>query len=322
MNSQYVIGLDGGGTTTRALVADSSGNVLGYAEAGGANPSHNANAEQSIQAVIRSVLVAAGCQPDQIAGLVAGLAGLDDPADMEWANRFIALPELICPRTAINDTAIAHTGAFGGAPGVIAIAGTGSAIYAVTDSGQPIHNDDANHYAGGARHLAFDAMHHLLAGEATPTDAGFIAAVQAHWGAASMTKLQTMVFGQRQRDYRDVKREYGAMAILVTSAADSSPLAGAACDRAAYGLTTGIRILGNCFNGPHVSIALIGALARSVPIQARVAIQLARTQGKHYQLHDPLLPPVGGAIIQALQQLGVPINSQVIDRLRASIPIS
>jgi glucosamine kinase len=321
MKSQCVIGLDGGGTTTRALVADSSGHVLGYAEAGGANPNHNADAEREVQAAIQAVLAASGCQPAQIAGLVAGLAGLDEPADMEWANRFLAIPELHCPRTAINDTSIAHTAAFGGAPGVIAIAGTGSAIYAVTDTGLPIHNDDAHHYAGGARHLAYDAMHHILAGEATTADAGFITAVQEHWGANSIAELQTIVFGQRQIDPRSIKRDYGAMSMLVTSAAAYSPIACAACDRAAYGLTTGIRILGGCFNLPHVSVALIGSLARCAAIQTRIATNLAHSRNTHYQLHDPLLPPVGGAVIQALQQLGVPITIQVIDRLRSSIPI-
>jgi glucosamine kinase len=296
--------------------------VLGYAEAGGANPNHNADAEREVQSAIRAALAASDCQPAQIDGLVAGLAGLDEPADMEWANRFLAIPELHCPRTALNDTSIAHSAAFGGAPGVIAIAGTGSAIYAVTDTGLPIHNDGAHHYAGGARHLAYDAMHHILAGEATPADAGFIAAVQKHWGANSLAELQTIVFGQRQRDPRSIKRDYGAMSVLVTSTAADSPIARAACDRAAYNLTTGIRILGGCFNLPHISVALIGSLARCAAIQTRIATHLAHSHDIHYQLHDPMLPPVAGAVIQALQQLGVPITTLIIDRLRASIPIN
>jgi hypothetical protein len=165
-------------------------------------------------------------------------------------------------------------------------------------------------------------MHHILAGEATTADAGFITAVQEHWGANSIAELQTIVFGQRQLDPRSIKRDYGAMSMLVTSAAAYSPIARAACDRAAYGLTTGIRILGGCFNLSHVSVALIGSLARCAAIQTRIATNLAHSHDTHYQLHDPLLPPVGGAIVQALQQLGVPITALIIDRLRASIPIN
>jgi glucosamine kinase len=317
MALDLVIGLDGGGTTTRVAVADASGRVLGYAEAGGANPSHQADAEQSVQAAIRAALAAASCQPDQIAALAAGIAGLDSPADQEWADRFVAIPGLHGPRIAVNDTLIAQIGAFAGGPGVIVIAGTGSAIYAIDPAGRAFHNDDLQHYAGGARHLAFHAMHQILIGRASAADHAYLAAILAHWQSPDIAHLRELVFRQRERDYNDVKRDYSAMAQIVTAYAETAPLAGACCDDAAIGLVTGIRLLGGCFTEAVIPVALIGALARAAPIQRRVARQLASSTVHQYRLADPVLPPVAGAILLALRQIGVAPNPVLVNQLRS-----
>src|SRR4051812_31559949 len=123
--TQIVVGIDGGGTNTRAMAADMSGRVLGHVEAGGTNPAHAPGAEENAGQALREVLAAAGCEPGQVAGLVAGFAGLDSREDEEWAARFTTLPGLRCSRVHVNDAVIAHAGALRSRPGIIAICGTG-----------------------------------------------------------------------------------------------------------------------------------------------------------------------------------------------------
>ena len=76
MTARVVLGVDGGGTYTRAMTADFEGRVLAYAETGGSNPNHHPRAEENAREAIQQVLAAAGCEPGQVEALVAGFAGL------------------------------------------------------------------------------------------------------------------------------------------------------------------------------------------------------------------------------------------------------
>ena len=51
-----VIGIDGGGTTTRAVCVGLDGVLLGYCEAGGANPNHNVDAPANVRQAIQQAL--------------------------------------------------------------------------------------------------------------------------------------------------------------------------------------------------------------------------------------------------------------------------
>jgi N-acetylglucosamine kinase-like BadF-type ATPase len=76
---------------------------------------------------------------------VAGFAGLDAPEDQEWADRFTAVPGLVCPRLSVNDAVIAHAGALRSLPGIIAISGTGPIVFGVTPDVRQIRNYDFGH---------------------------------------------------------------------------------------------------------------------------------------------------------------------------------
>jgi N-acetylglucosamine kinase-like BadF-type ATPase len=69
---QIVIGIDGGGTYTRACAADLQGNVLAQVQVGGANPSKNPDAEQNIRFAISECLHIAEAAMPQVAALVVG----------------------------------------------------------------------------------------------------------------------------------------------------------------------------------------------------------------------------------------------------------
>lgn len=125
----YVVGVDAGGTSTRALATDAAGAVLGTGRAGGANP--NAHPPEEAAAHIADAIASAmaGLAPDGVRACVVGMAGaskLSDPAvaavfDRAWQR--IGLAGLV--RVA-SDAEAAFASATPAPDGTVLIAGTGS----------------------------------------------------------------------------------------------------------------------------------------------------------------------------------------------------
>ena len=88
-----VIGIDGGGSTTVALIADAT-EVIGRAEAGPSNMQAVGvtRALKAIEDAIAAAFAAAGRPPAKVRVAVLGLAGADRPQEQDlvrtWAERF------------------------------------------------------------------------------------------------------------------------------------------------------------------------------------------------------------------------------------------
>jgi len=139
---RYVIGIDGGGTGTRARLTRADGEVLGFAEAGPSALGQGVqqawkNVSQAIEGSFHAANVQAWQPAECAVGL--GLAGAIVPKHnrdfMQVANRFGEI-ELA------NDGYTALLGAHGGGPGAIVAAGTGSI-------GEALRNDGAHVSVGG-----------------------------------------------------------------------------------------------------------------------------------------------------------------------------
>lgn len=318
---KIVIGIDGGGTYTRALASDLTGRVLAQARTGGANPSKNADAQQNLQTAIQQVINATGCTPAQVVGLVAGIAGLDAPDDQAWAQRFTTIPGLPIKPHCVNDAVVAWAGAHGLQPGIIVIAGTGCILFAVTETGRQVRNYDFWHYADAtARNLAFDAVFRILAGEQTATDQPFVATILTYFGVKTIAELALLAAQNNANDEKTIIRRYSACAPLVTTAAEQgAPLACAVCDTAVGALARGVRLLGSLFATDTVTYALIGGVARSHYIQPRLVNLLTEPANRHYRMVEPALSPEAGAVLIALQQQGVAVTDGLIQMLKISV---
>ena len=156
---EIVLAIDGGGSRTRCLAIDRSGQVVGEGTSG---PSNHLLVDRSV--VRRSLAEAIDLTfkggravPSHVACLSAGLAGVDfDGAGAQEMGEM--LHELGFERTVINgDMVIAHAGALGLKAGVLALAGTGSAILGVGRNGErvkvggwgPIYGDEGSAYRVG-----------------------------------------------------------------------------------------------------------------------------------------------------------------------------
>jgi glucosamine kinase len=139
---RFHIGIDGGGTGTRARICTAEGAPLSLGEAGPSSLSHGeAAAWQQIVLAIERAFGNAGlpCPPWAECALSAGLAGANDPAQ---ASTFKSLNPGFAPVLLDTDSFTALVGAHAGRHGVILISGTGS----VAEAWRP---DGARRIAGG-----------------------------------------------------------------------------------------------------------------------------------------------------------------------------
>ena len=122
----YFLGVDGGQSSTTAVIGDESGRVLGRGEAGPCNHVEGAAGREKLRAAISESVAAA-----------ARAAGLAEPVGFESAcfgmsggaaDKVALIGSLIRTRRleVTDDAQVALLGATGGSPGIIVIAGTGS----------------------------------------------------------------------------------------------------------------------------------------------------------------------------------------------------
>ena len=134
----FVVGLDGGGTQTRAAVADLSGRISGSGTAGACNLAAVPPAEALFNALAAAdaALRLVGAERGEVVSVCAGVAGWSYP---DRRTQFAQGLQLAFPSAQIAvepDYVAALTGATGGEPGVIVIAGTGSAAYGENAAGE------------------------------------------------------------------------------------------------------------------------------------------------------------------------------------------
>jgi glucosamine kinase len=318
VDRRYVIGVDSGGSHTRVACVGLDGHRLGVERGAGGSPTHNADSERHVRSTILAAIEQAGLRPGDAVGLVAGMAGFNHESERHWAEAHTEVDGLDCPREFVNDAVVAHAGAFLGGPGIIVIAGTGSMILGITETGEQVRNDRYHHYAGGARHLAFDAMARLLTGDDTDQDADLLSAVLRFWNVPDKPGLREQARELESADRNEVKHRYGQLARLITSSADQSPLASAACRRLAEATAVGVRLLAAHFKSDVVPVSLHGGLATAPAFDSATRLALTAATRPRVEVVEPALSPLAGAALLALQQAGVTTDRAVTERLAAA----
>ncbi|WP_078502732.1 BadF/BadG/BcrA/BcrD ATPase family protein [Paenibacillus selenitireducens] len=312
MERDVVIGIDGGGTSTRVMICDLKGNELAYAEGGCASKYKDENASDHVKATIEDALAKAGRVATDVAMLVAGIAGYESEADDAWIIPFTDLPGLHCPKLHLNDSDIAHAGALQNRPGIIAIAGTGTMIMGINEYGRRIRNSDYHQYAySAARHLAYDAVYEVLAGLRDDSNEGLITEMLQYLQVSSLEQLQELARQGFHPDTMKRNQLFGQFAPQVTRAAEQgSSVARRVCNRAAEQLRLGIELVGSNFAQRNVEVALIGSVICSPYMSGKLTELLMANPIKQYRVVETQLQPVVGAILLAYKELGIPTNKR------------
>lgn len=132
-----VLGVDGGGTKTRAVVVDARGNVLGEGMAGPSNPLRVGvgQAVGAIREAVDRACASARVRRGQIVAAEFGLAGARR-ADLRERMREELKSLSVGALEVVTDADIALYGATDGEPGLVIIAGTGSICCGVNARGR------------------------------------------------------------------------------------------------------------------------------------------------------------------------------------------
>jgi glucosamine kinase len=129
--ARWWVGVDGGGTSTRAVVADASGQELGRGESGASALNQGvAQAWRHIREAVERAGVPGLQWADCALGL--GLSGTGVPAQ---SQAFVAADPGVARFVLVTDGFAGLLGAHGGRPGGLLISGTGSVAEALLEDG-------------------------------------------------------------------------------------------------------------------------------------------------------------------------------------------
>lgn len=189
-STTIVLGIDGGGTNTRAVIATGD-RVLGRALGGSIKRLRVGPeaAETNLRGLLRDVFDAAGISHVHAAS--AGVASASMPGVSEWITR-VFRDFGIQNSEVVGDEVIALDAAFRGGPGILQIAGTGSNCIGRTASGEresaggysSVLGDEGSGYWIGL-HAIRQALHAYDRGEPTM----ILGRVAAAWGTQTLEEL-------------------------------------------------------------------------------------------------------------------------------------
>ena len=298
----YFLGVDGGQSSTYALIGDATGRVLGGGRGG---PSNHVGASQgrakftgAIQACLSAACANAGLDAATIGFASACLGFSGGPADKES----LLLEILRSDRTIVtHDALIALSGATGGEPGVILIAGTGSIAFGRNASGKTARAGGWG-YVFGDEGGGFDIVRQALR-----------AALRLEEGWGEATLLRQMLLNQTgASDVNDLLHRFyteefprpriAAFAKLVDEAAENGDaialeiLSNAAQELAALASAVRRRLFENCESVP---VAYIGGVFRSRTVREKFSELVGDRVG------PPLHGPAAGALLEAYRAAGI-----------------
>ncbi|MDQ3665305.1 MAG: hypothetical protein M3410_01685 [Acidobacteriota bacterium] len=314
---EIVLAIDGGGSRTRCLAVDRSGQVLGEGASGPSNHLlvDSTVVKQSLADSIDQAITMGPVKRTEIACLSAGLAGVDfdgtGAREMEEVFR-----ELGFERAVINgDMVIAHAGALGLSAGVMALAGTGSAILGVAPNGErvkvggwgPIYGDEGSAYRIGQMALRAAARAYDRCGPETELTGSLLRAL------CLSDFRQTL-----SRVYVDVMepREIAALSRVAHEVAEAGDEVARgiffrAGEELAAGVEAAARQLG--LNDCQVLVSYQGSVLQSCALLRERFVETLTGRLPKSKVVAPRNEPLMGAYLLGRKALGWEVNKDVLD---------
>lgn len=299
--ARLYLGIDGGQSSTTALIANEAGRIIGQGRGGPCNHVGAAERRAKFLSTIGGCIHDA-CQEAGIDASAAAFASACFGFSGGAEDKEPYLRELV--RSAkykfTHDAEIALTGALAGEAGIIIIAGTGSMAFGRNGAGTAARAGGWG-YIFGDEGGAFDLTRRALR-----------AALQYEEGWGPPTDLRRMLLEATgapdantllHRFYNDFARpSIASLAPLVTQAAmqgdgAARQVVDAACCKLAWFVEGVHRHLFHA--GDRVPVAYIGGVFQSVLVRETFARAVRESIGCHAR--EPLFGPAAGAILEALR---------------------
>lgn len=308
---QFVIGMDGGGTKTAAIIANLHGDILAEHTAGPSNFQIIGVEETArvLFSLISSCCDSIGCNFSDISAMTIGLTGAGRPVDQQRMKdgllKYAAKKHVRLRGVKIeSDARIALEGAFKGGAGIILIAGTGSIAFGKDAKGNV-------HRTGGWGRILGDEGSGYFIGRA-----GMSAVTRHLDGRQPATKLTALVskkFGlKNQTDiiaavYKN-NFDLASVAPLVLHAAETRDrVCLEIVNIAVTELETHVRalLLKLCPKSRRavkekLLLTFVGGLLANDTLLAKLLRKRLADTLPEIQIIKPMAPPVYGAVIMSL----------------------
>lgn len=301
----YVIGIDGGGTSTTAVLADEQGDIARSKDA--ASNYHVVGKEQTTQILsnlFEQLSLSSGIPVRKCRSICIGMAGLGRADDQ-------TIIRAICNELGISQHLIlthdAKVALIGGAMknyGIILNSGTGSIAYGINRSGEEARS-------GG--------WGHLLGDEGSGYDIairGLRAIVRAYDGRANQTLLTKLVLNRLNFDSPDNlvhwihsvdKKEIAGLAGLVFDAVGEGDLVAkkiveTAADELILAAHTVVEKLGWSVSEQEFDVVLSGGVFENQPDFVKSIRKRLKKASGNAKIHLPIREPAYGAVMLAIAE--------------------
>jgi N-acetylglucosamine kinase-like BadF-type ATPase len=303
---RFFLGVDGGQSSTTAIIGDESGRVLGVGRGG---PSNHVRAEEgpgklllAVRGSLRGACKQAGLDVEGIRFASACLGFSGGPADKE------ALLSQILPidrMQVTDDSLIALAGATAGEPGVVVIAGTGSIAFGRNMEGRTARAGGWGYLFGDEGGAFWIARQAIRAARRWEEDWGLPTSLRARLldatGARNINDLLHRCYTPEFPRPR-----VASLSILVNHAAEAGdPAALEILDTAARELALlVIAVNGQLFpDGKPVLVTYSGGVFRSRILLGRFRNWMASEEG--VRVMPPVYGPAIGALLEAYRAVGL-----------------
>ncbi len=306
MSLRLFLGVDGGQSSTIALIGDESGSVVGHGSGG---PCNHVKAEGGREKFVRAIreclsmaCAHAGLDASAVRFASACLGFSGGPADkVAILKEILAADEL----SVTTDYAIALSGATAGAPGVITIAGTGSIAFGRNGAGRSARAGGWGYILGdegGGYDIVRQALRAALRHEegwGPPT--ALLAAFLENTGASTANDLAHRFY---TTDYpRPRIASYATLVGEVAARGDQvarTILQNAARDLAELAAAVRVQLFEK---GEIVTITHIGGVFRNDLLLERFRMLVELEDGNRSVA--PTYGPAAGALIEAYRAFGL-----------------
>jgi N-acetylglucosamine kinase len=304
-----ILGIDAGGTKTVAATVDVTGAVLDLATAPGLDPTRAIDAAAELGAFLRGLV-----RDDAIAPAAAtvGLPFHGEVAAITAMQHEVVRERLGLNARACNDVEVAHVGAFGGGHGVLLLAGTGSMAWATGPGGTAraggfgdLIGDEGSAFWIGQRALALVSREADGRRSASPFGQDILQALGIgsdgliDWIYAQANTRSGIASVGRHVSASAAGGNMDATSILKRAAAELAEIARAAAEACGLRDSCPISTAGGVFRDPVVRT------------------EVARLTGR--EPSAGLLPPVGGALLDAAHRAGWSVDRSWMTRLGAEL---
>lgn len=320
-----LLGVDGGQTATKALVATIDGTILGGGRSGPSDHFHGPGGEETnrraIHGAITAALAAASAAPSRIAAIGLGLTGAPTGGEQTPIVERIVREILTDTHIAVAADYVTNlAGASAGGSGVVVVAGGGAIAYGIDEAGHQA-------IAGG--------FGYLLGDEGSAFDIGrraIIAAARASDGRGPATTLEGVVrtvfdLGQMRDITRRVYRAgFGREQIsmlaprVIAAAAEGDGVASDIARSAGEELgLAAAAVLHQLGLGSGAAVYPTGGVFSAGPIILSPFAAAIASRVPGASIEAPRFPPLVGALILARRSLELAIDEPWLAAVSGSL---